>query len=182
MGADAEFVGIGSETLHPNMSNTILYTSHLMSNPLYFQGHDLHCDGTDIPISYYGASGNHGVNYVSPNDVAEVAMRVLLAPKEYYNKEYTLTGPAAIRDQQIADMLSRNLRKSVVYVDQPLLEFGRNIKRNESSRWMMTDLVALENLNRAESKKELVLFHRTWKQYVVILLNLLRHTFEKQIR
>ena len=144
MGGDADFVGIGNEISRPNMSYTILYATHLMSNPLYFQGHDLRCD--DKPASYYGASGNHGVNYVSPNDVAEVAMRVLLAPKEHYNKEYTLTGPVAIQDQQVADMLSRYLRKPVVYVDRPLLEFGRNIKMNESAKWMMTDLVALEKL------------------------------------
>jgi len=46
------------------------------------------------------------VNYVSPNDVAEVAVRVLMAPREHYNKEYTLTGET-IKDQQVADLLSK---------------------------------------------------------------------------
>jgi len=148
MGGDADIVGIGTEVLRPNMSYTILYAAHFMSNPFYFQGHELRrVDATDKePINYYGASGNHGVNYVSPNDVAEVAMRVLLAPKEHYNKEYTLTGPAPIKDQKVADLLSQYLQKHIVYVDQPLLEFGKNIKKKDDAKWMMTDLVALEKL------------------------------------
>ena len=49
-------------TFPPSVSYTILYASHLMSNPFTFQGKELYNDTK--PCSYYGASGNHGVNYV----------------------------------------------------------------------------------------------------------------------
>lgn len=91
----------------PNLSYTILGASHFMSNPFSFQGRELH--NKETLATFYGASGNRGVNYVSPNDVAEVAVRVLLEPRVHYNKEYTLTGPVAITDQQVADLLSKHV-------------------------------------------------------------------------
>ena len=57
------------------LSFTILCASHLMSNPLVYQGQNLR-KGNEV--CFYGASNGRGVNYVSPNDVAEVAVRVLL--------------------------------------------------------------------------------------------------------
>jgi len=145
MGGDADIVGIGTDMLRPNMSYTILYASHLMSNPFYFQGHELRRQDTK-PSKYFGASGNHGVNYVSPNDCAEVAVQVLLGPREHYNKEYTLTGPGPIKDEQVADLLSKYLKKPVLYVDQPIHEFGSEIKVSGNPNWTVADLVALEKL------------------------------------
>lgn len=103
MGGDMADVGLDFEV--PNMSYTILYASHLMSNPFTFQGKELRQTVT-TPATYFGASSNRGVNYVSPNDVAEVAVRILMAPRDYYNKEYTLTGET-IKDQQVAVLLSK---------------------------------------------------------------------------
>jgi len=53
-----------SNSLAPvSVSYTILYASHFMSSPFTFQGKDLFDDKMK-PSIYYGASGNHGVNYV----------------------------------------------------------------------------------------------------------------------
>jgi NAD(P)H dehydrogenase (quinone) len=126
----------------PNMSYTILYASHFMSNFFTFQGQELRSEKN--PCTMYGASDLHGVNYVSPNDVAEMAVRVLLAPVEHYNKEYTLTGPEAITDQQVADLLSKYLRKPIMYIDQPSREFTRDIEMSGEPVWKVADLTWLE--------------------------------------
>ena len=58
------------------ISYTILATSHLMTTPLLHQGEQLIKDSTFTTASY-----GMGVNYVSPNDVADAAVVVLLNPK-----------------------------------------------------------------------------------------------------
>jgi len=63
------------------------------------------------------------VNYVSPNDVAEIAVSAILTPKEHHRVGYTITGPAALKDEQVALLLGKLLHKKVTYVDQPLKVF-----------------------------------------------------------
>jgi len=148
MGGDADIVGfdLGDENLCPNMSYSILYASHFMSNPFYFQGRELRRNDPDKPSTYFGASCYQKINYVSPNDVAEMAMRILLAPKEHYNKEYTLTGPEPIQDQQVAELLSKYLQKPIAYEDQPFQKFEREMQAIGEPQWMLEDLVSLEKL------------------------------------
>jgi len=135
----------------PHMSYTILYASHFMSNPFAFQGEELFDDKK--PVTYYGASGNRGVNYVSPNDVAEVAVRILLNPREHYNREYTLTGPKAVTDQEVAGFISKRLNKPVMYVEQPLHTFKSQLKLLGDPEWMVDDLAALEKIKGSGSEE-----------------------------
>jgi NAD(P)H dehydrogenase (quinone) len=130
--------------LTPRMSYTILYASHFMSNPFTFYSNELHSKLS--PVTFYGASKGHGVNYVSPNDVAEVAVRVLLEPRPHYLKEYTLTGPEAIKDQEVADLIGKHLDKPVMYVDQPIHEFQTELRVGGDADWLVKDLVALETI------------------------------------
>jgi len=134
-----------------SMSYTILYSSHYMSNPLVYQGKELRSGR--IPGTFFGATHNHMVNYVSPNDVAEVVTRVLLESQEHYNKEYTLTGPEAIFDQQVAGLLSKHLKKPIMYVDQPLHEYTTEIQHGGDAAWMVEDLVAMEKV-KATGREE----------------------------
>lgn len=137
----------------PHMSYTILYATHFMSNPFTFQGKELR-ESTTMS-TFYGASGNKGVNYVSPNDVAEVAVRVLLEPVAHYNKEYTLTGSESITDQQIADYIGKHLKKPVMYVDQPLHEFTTELQMGGDPDWM----VQVSTSHRAHSRMCSFCFH-----------------------
>jgi len=75
-----------------------------------------------------------------------VATRVLLEPRAHYNKEYTLTGPEAIIDQQVADLLSKHLKRPIMYVNQPLHEFTREIKFGGDAAWMVRDMAAMEKV------------------------------------
>jgi NAD(P)H dehydrogenase (quinone) len=130
--------------INSGLSYTILAASHLMSNPLTFQGRELRAD--QKPAVLYGASAGQAVNYVSPNDVAECAVRVLLEPKAHHNKEYTLTGPEAIKDQMVAQFLSDHLKKPIMFVDQPLHTFEEAERMSGDPEWLVEDLVALEKV------------------------------------
>lgn len=133
------------------ISYTILSASHFMSNPFYFQNGELRRD--QVPAVLYGASGGKAVNYVSPNDVADVATQVLLHPGPHRNKEYTLTGPKPIKEEEVAKFLSEYLKKPIVFADQPLHTFEEREKKCEDKVWMTFDLVALESI-KASGQEE----------------------------
>ena len=82
------------------LSYTIIHASHFMSNPTVYQE-----DLIRRERRFIGASGFKGVAYVSPNDVADVAVRALLAPKGFRKKTLHLTGDKVITDQEVADVL-----------------------------------------------------------------------------
>ncbi|GKY92502.1 hypothetical protein MPSEU_000220600 [Mayamaea pseudoterrestris] len=136
--------GVMMEAPRMNFGYTILKATHFMSNVFQFQNHEIREDKT--PAKFYGASGNKGVNYVSPNDIAEVAVRVLLEPRPHYNHTYKLTGPGPITDQEVADLLSKHLNKPITYVDQPLNEFTTEIMLSGDPHWVVQDLAALEKV------------------------------------
>ncbi len=136
---------------------TILSASHFMSNPLVFQGKELRADRK--PATLYGSSHGKGVNYVSPNDVAEAAVRVLLEPKTHFDKEYNLTGPCAMTDQVVASLLSKYLEKPIMYVDQPLHVFEDGEKFGGDPEWLVHDLVAFEMIKSTGVEEHLFVSH-----------------------
>jgi NAD(P)H dehydrogenase (quinone) len=128
-----------NEVVFPKMSYTILYTTPCMSEPFDFQGEEVQAKSRLL-----GAASTHGTNFVSPNDVAEVAVRVLLEPRAHYDCEYTLTGPGPISNMFIAEHLTKYLKKPVAYVDQSIEEYELSLKQEGKPDWMIEDLVALE--------------------------------------
>jgi uncharacterized protein YbjT (DUF2867 family) len=134
------------------ISYTILSATHFMSNPLVFQGKNLRSDQKPAPL--YGASGDKGVNYVSPNDVAEISVHALMEPKKHYNKEYSVTGPEAIKDQAVAGYLSKYLDKPIMYCDQPLHTFEDTERASGDPEWLIKDLVALEKIKASGTEED----------------------------
>ena len=134
----------------------------VMSNPFTSQGKELHNSETQCTL--YGASKNRGVNYVSPNDVAEFIVRVLLAPHDHYDKEYTLTGPGPITDLEIADYLSKYLKKPVAHIDQPIEEFSDGIKRSGDPHWIVADLVAMEKIKALGTEEDIALVTKDFEK------------------
>lgn len=86
---------------HGSPNYTILLASHFMSNPTVYQEDILRKEHR-----FVGASGAKGVAYVSPNDVADLAARALLAPGDYKRKMIHVTGPELITDTQVAEILT----------------------------------------------------------------------------
>lgn len=83
-----------------SVNYTILMASHFMSNPTVYQADLLRKEHRFI-----GASGYHGVAYVSPNDVADVVVRALLYPQDFKRRTVHLTGADVITDSQVAETL-----------------------------------------------------------------------------
>lgn len=127
--------------IQSGIAYTIIAPSHLMSNPL-FQA----AKSGEKPAKLYGASAGKAVNYISPNDVAEVAVRTLLAPTDHVDKIYELTGPMSIKEENVVHHLSKFMGRPVVYVDRPLAFFQVEEQQSGAPLWLLHDIVSLEKI------------------------------------
>jgi uncharacterized protein YbjT (DUF2867 family) len=59
------------------------------------------------------------LSYIDASDIAQVAYRVL-TEEGHENKAYYLSGPEALSDAEITDILSSVTGKSIKYVDAPV--------------------------------------------------------------
>lgn len=141
-----------NEVTFPKLSYTIVYATTCMSQAL--KVHPDNFKNDEKSLTMFGAS-SHGTNYVSPNDVSEVAVRVLLEPRAHYDREYTLTGPGPISYPLIADYLSKYLKKPVFYEDMTMDDFEKNLKASGKPDWVVADIVALEKLKASGTYEHL---------------------------
>lgn len=74
---------------------------------------------------YGGCDGTTGVNYVSPNDVADVAVKAIF-DKTHNRQAYHLTGPGITNDE-VAALLTETIGTKVNYFKKPLDAFGTNL-------------------------------------------------------
>ena len=106
-------------------------------------------------VVLYGSSGGKNVNYVSPNDVAEVATRVLLYSKPHMGKEYTLTGLEPISDEYVASTLSKYVGKPVVYEDLPIENLELKERAGGGPHWKVRDLLGLERIKASGLEEDI---------------------------
>lgn len=123
------------------ISFTILCTSHLMSTPLLLQGKILTEDHKFLTASY-----GMGVNYVSPNDVADAAVVVLLNQKPHRNKIYNLTGSKPIRDSEVAKILDEHYSKPIEHVQMGYHDYAADVKGRGLPTWQVRDAAAFERM------------------------------------
>jgi uncharacterized protein YbjT (DUF2867 family) len=86
----------------------VQYLSGRFERDALTEGHELH-----------GASCGKRVNYVSPNDVADVAVDAIL-DKACKRQIYTLTGPMSVTDVDVATVLTEHLGTRITFVEKPL--------------------------------------------------------------
>jgi uncharacterized protein YbjT (DUF2867 family) len=123
------------------ISYTILCTSHLMSTPLLHQGDLLRKEDKFVTASY-----GMGVNYVSPNDVADAAVVALLNRKDHRNKVYNLTGGSPIFDSDVAKLLSKSYGKEIEHVTLGYHEYKKDIKARGLDAWLVRDSATFEKM------------------------------------
>ena len=68
--------------------------------------------------AFYAAAGDAKVSVVDVRDIAEVAVAALTQPG-HEGKSYELTGPQALTHAEMAEDLSKALRRQVAFVDIP---------------------------------------------------------------
>jgi uncharacterized protein YbjT (DUF2867 family) len=69
--------------------------------------------------------GNAGSAMVAAEDVARVAVALLADPQPHLGKTYSVTGPAILFPQEIAQILSDVLHRSVTYTDLSIEEWQK---------------------------------------------------------
>jgi uncharacterized protein YbjT (DUF2867 family) len=123
------------------ISYTILCCSHLMSTPLIMQGKLLREDHKFVTASY-----GMGVNYVSPNDVADAAVVCILNNKAHRNKVYNLTGPGPITDQAVAKLLTKHYGTNVEHVEMGYHAYKEDARKRGLPEWQVKDAAAFERM------------------------------------
>jgi NAD(P)H dehydrogenase (quinone) len=139
------------------MSFTILFASNYMSNPLVQHGKEL--NGIQASTTMYSASGYSAANYVSPNDLADVAVRTLLAPHDHYNKSYVIAGPELITHLDISKLLSQFFSKTIPYQDLRLVDYKDALKDSGTPQWRLNDLVIMQRIRSTGIEQETNAWH-----------------------
>ena len=123
------------------ISYTILAVSHIMATPLIHQGPSIRNDKRFVTASY-----GMGVNYVSPNDVADAAVVCLVDREKHRNKTYNLSGPGPVRDSYVAKLFSEFYGFSIEHVALGYHEYLEYIQRLGHDEWLVMDSAALEKM------------------------------------
>ena len=95
-----------------------------------------------------------GVNYVSPNDVADAAMVVLLDLKTHRNKVYNLCGPEPIRDSDVAKLLTIHYGTEIEHVQLGYHEYKESVRQRGLPAWLVRDSAAFERMKASGIDEE----------------------------
>ena len=99
--------------------------------------------------AFYGAPEEDGKvksAYVSVKDLGEVMARVALEGAKHYGQSYALTGPKALLDSDVAELLSGHLGKPINYVGVPAAAYQQSLEANPYvPDFMVGNLVGAEN-------------------------------------
>lgn len=144
---------------------TILFASQLMSNLLHYQASNVHL----MEPKLSGACGGKGINYVSPNDVAEVTVHALLAHRDHSCDGYTLTDSQAYTDQLVAQLIGNELKMKVTYIE------GLPDDADE-------DTIAFEKIKASVPKNSSASCQRTWTRSVGIFQKATKISFRTMIQ
>lgn len=115
---------------------TFLRPMPFMQNYLGFDS--IRTQGTfSIPV------GDSKTSFVDTRDIAAVAVQALTKSDEHRNKVYDITGPEAISNYEIAEILSNIAKKKITYVDVSDNDARRRMKNSGMQEWAVESLMEL---------------------------------------
>jgi uncharacterized protein YbjT (DUF2867 family) len=97
--------------------------------------------------AFYGCQGDGKVSHIDIRDIAAVAVKTLIEDR-HDGKTYTLTGPAALSNAEVAQILSDDLGREIRYVDLSPSQFKQALLANGVSEWSADAMVDLQRLYR----------------------------------
>ena len=106
----------GDLILRQEFDTTIIFATHLMSN-LFRYGFQR--QGLMKDHELVGASQGKHINYVSPNDVADIAIKAIF-DKTHTRQGYNVLGPFPLMDVEVCSLLSERLHTAITYVEKPI--------------------------------------------------------------
>lgn len=121
------------------LSYTILRPNSLMQNLLTAVAPSVRAQG-----AFYAAMGNAQVSLLDLRDLAVVATKILLNPKEHVGKIYELNGPDALNYTDVAQRIARAVGKPVKFVDVPESAQQKAMLEQGMPEWLVTALMDLQ--------------------------------------
>ena len=97
--------------------------------------------------AFYGSEGDGQVSQIDIRDVAAVAVKAL-TENGHVGKAYTLTGPEALTNAQVAQILSDNLGREIRYINLSPAELKRALVAAGVPEWSAEALLDLQRLYR----------------------------------
>lgn len=97
--------------------------------------------------AFYGCQADGKVSHVDLRDVVAVAVKAL-TEDGHENRTYTLTGPAALTNAEVAQILSDDLGREIRYVDLPPAQFKQALLAAGVPEWSADALIDLQRLYR----------------------------------
>ncbi|WP_133271791.1 SDR family oxidoreductase [Hymenobacter radiodurans] len=122
----------------------ILRPGGFMQNFAEQYGHSIRHEG-----KFYLPLGDSKVAYIDVRDIAAVAATILTADiNQHHGQAYTLTGPAAVSGQEVAQAISKACGRAVEYVDVPEAA-ARQAMAQQLPPWLTNALLELHAISRA---------------------------------
>ena len=121
---------------------TFLRPNGFMQNMVNYNGAAIRSQN-----AFYGSQGDGQVSHIDLRDIAAVTVKVL-TEDGHLNKIYTLTGPEALTNSRIAEILSRTLGREIKYVDLPAAQMKQALLTAGMPEWNADGILDLSELYR----------------------------------
>jgi len=121
---------------------TFLRPNGFMQNMVNYNSPTINTQG-----AFYGSEGDGRVSHIDIRDVAAVAVKAL-TEDGHVGKAYTLTGPEALTNKEIAHILSQELGREIRFVTLPAAQLKEALLSAGVLEWNADALLDLQRLYR----------------------------------
>lgn len=97
--------------------------------------------------AFYGVQGEGKVSHIDVRDIGAAAVKVL-TEDGHEGKAYTLTGPEALSNAEVAEILSDDTGREIKYVDLPAEQFKQALVGAGLPEWSADALIDLQRFYR----------------------------------
>lgn len=145
-GRAAIFTGLHRDSEEHIEASGIPYT---FLRPNGFMQNYINYNGATISAqsAFYGCQGNAAVSHVDVRDIAAAGV-VVLANAGHEGKAYSLTGPEALTNDEIAEKLSRAVGRAIRYVDLTPQAFKQGMLAAGVPEWSADAILDLQRYYR----------------------------------
>ena len=148
-GRDAIFLRQHADSEDYIKSSGVAYTflrpNGFMQNFVTYNGATINSQN-----AFYGSQGEGKVSHIDLRDIAAVAVKTL-TEHGHEGKAYTLTGPEALSNPRVAEILSEDTGREIKYVDLTAEQFKQALLGAGLPEWSANALVDLQQFYRRGS-------------------------------
>jgi len=97
---------------------------------------------------FYGSAGAGQTTFISPRDLASVAVHLLASPEKHQNQVYPITGSQLLSSEEVAATIGLVLQKPIKYVDLAPEAHKSLLEKFGTPSWQASDLVGFEQAKK----------------------------------